>query len=500
MTAQDVAGGLERTHRRSEYDAVRAAEWKLLIGGELRAAADGATYPVVDPVNGHALARIPDASDADVDAAVDAAESARRTWRTTLPEERAERVRALADAVWEHREELAFLDCLSTGSPISNARRDVAAAVASMRRFAGLAIEIKGESIPASPGVHFTVREPVGVVAKIFPFNHPLLFACAAAVPILAGNPTVIKPPETAPLAVLRLGELARDVLPPGVLNLVVGDGPRVPDRLVRHPLVRRIGFIGSEPTGRAIQRAAAESGVKQVSLELGGKNAMVVFDDADLDAAARGAIQGMNFAWSGQSCGSTSRLLVQRRVYDELISRVAALLEDWKVGDPLDEDSDQGALATKSQFDKAMSYIEIARAEGARLVTGGGRPPGPEFESGWFVAPTVFADVAPGMRIEQEEVFGPVLSVIPFDDEDEAIAIANGVRYGLTASVWTRDLGRAHRVAREFEAGFVWVNDTSRHFPNVPFGGVKASGVGREEFLGELLSYTEIKAININV
>jgi 2-formylbenzoate dehydrogenase len=433
-----------------------------------------------------------------VDDAVEAAAGAREAWRATTALERAERVIALAELVERHRDELAVLDCLSTGSPISNARNDVTAAIKSMRMFAGLVLEVKGQTIPASSGLHLTVREPVGVVAKIFPFNHPLLFACGAAVPMLAGNPTVLKPPETAALSVLRLAELASQVFPPGVLSVVVGDGPRVPDRLVRHRQVRRIGFIGSEPTGLAIQRAAAESAVKQVSLELGGKNAMVVFADADLEDAAEGAVRGMNFAWSGQSCGSSSRLLVQRGIYDELLGRVVALVQRRRFRDPLDEDCEQGALANRSQFDKTMSYIEIARSEGARLVTGGGRPDGEQFQRGWFVAPTIFADVAPGMRIAQEEVFGPVLSVIPFDDEDEAVRIANGVEYGLTASVWTRDLVRAHRMAAAFEAGFVWINDSSRHYPNVPFGGVKSSGFGREESLDELLSYTELKSINI--
>jgi acyl-CoA reductase-like NAD-dependent aldehyde dehydrogenase len=287
-------------------------------------------------------------------------------------------------------------------------------------------------------------------------------------------------------------------VFPPGVLSILVGDGPAVPDALVRHPAVRRIGFIGSEPTGRAIQRAAAESGVKDVTLELGGKNAMVVFGDADLDAAAEGAVFGMNFTWSGQSCGSNSRLLVQREVHDELVARIVELVAARRIGDPLAEWSEQGTMINRAQYEKSLRYIDIAVGEGAKVVVGGGRPSGPGFERGLYVEATVLTGVTPSARIAQEEVFGPVLSVIPFDTEDEAVKIANGVEFGLTASVWTRDLDRAHRVVREFEAGHTWVNGSSRHFPNVPFGGVKGSGVGREESLEELLSYTDLKAINI--
>ena len=483
----------------AELKAVLAKDWKLLIGGELRSASGGATFEHIDPFTGKVTAHVPDASLEDVDAAVETAAAARQLWRETTALDRAALVYAFADAVEQNREELAFLDCIDTGSPISNARFDVTIALEQMRMFAGFALEMKGETVPASNALHFSVREPVGVVAKIFPYNHPLMFACRVAAPLVAGNPSVIKPPETAPLSVLRLGELANEIFPAGVINVVVGDGPSVPDRLVRHRHVRRIGFIGSGPTGRAIQRAAAETGVKHVTLELGGKNAMVVFSDADLDKAAAGAVAGMNFTWSGQSCGSNSRLLVQRAIYEDLIERVATLVRARKVGDPLEEDSEQGTMINKAQYEKSLSYIEIAKAEGARLVTGGGRPEGSAYETGFFVSPTVFADVEPGSRIAQEEVFGPVLSIIPFDEEEDAIRIANGVEYGLTASVWTNDLGRAHRVARDFEAGYVWINGSSRHFPNVPYGGVKGSGVGgKEECLEELLSYTEQKAINV--
>ncbi|NMO02018.1 aldehyde dehydrogenase family protein [Gordonia sp. TBRC 11910] len=497
MTKPPQRGGHAAYHDR--IAALADHPWRLLIGGDLRPAADGATFTTSDPFTESPLAQVPDATPEDVDAAVDAATAARAQWRAVPPTDRAALVLRFADLIESHADELAFLDSVDAGSPISNARFDVQIALQQMRMFAGFALEMKGQTIPASNALHVTVREPVGVVAKIWPYNHPLMFACRMAAPLVAGNPVVGKPPEAAPLSTLRLGELAAQVFPAGVVNIVVGDGPATPDRLVRHRAVRRIGFIGSEPTGRAIQRAAAESAVKHVTLELGGKNAMVVFADSDIESAAAGAVFGMNFTWSGQSCGSNSRLLVQRPIYEAVIDRVAELVRERTIGDPLDEATEQGTMINRAQYEKSLSYIDVALAEGARLITGGGRPEGDRCATGYFVAPTVFADVDPGARIAREEVFGPVLSVIPFDTEEEAVEIANSVDYGLTASVWTCDLNRAHRVTRDFEAGHTWINGSSTHFPNVPYGGVKGSGVGgKEECLEELLSYTDEKVVNI--
>ncbi|MRH28004.1 aldehyde dehydrogenase family protein [Microbacterium sp. SYP-A9085] len=475
-----------------------AHEWKLLIGGVLKNARSGDTYQSFSPYTEQAIATVPNGGKEDVDEAVEAAQRARKMWRDTTALERAALVRKLADAIEAHEDELAQLDSIDAGSPMAKTRHDIRLAVEQLRMFAGFALEMKGVTVPASNALHLTTREPVGVTARIMAYNHPLLFACKIGAPLVAGNPTVLKPADVAPLSALRMGELAAGIFPPGVLSVVVGEGVAVPDSLVRHPAVRRIGFIGSEPTGRAIQRAAAESGVKDVTLELGGKNAMVVFSDADLDKAAAGAVFGMNFTWSGQSCGSNSRLLVQREIHDQLVERVVRLIEARKVGNPLDETTEQGTMINRTQYDKTLRYIQIAKDEGATVVTGGGRPTGAGFERGYFVAPTVLTGIQPGFRIEQEEVFGPVLSVIAFDDEEEAVRIANGVQYGLTASVWTSNLQRAHRVIREFEAGFTWINGSSSHFPNLPFGGWKGSGVGREESIEELLSYTEVKTVNV--
>ena len=479
-----------------EVAVVLDHKWQLLVGGTLRDARSGRTYQNESPYTQTIIAEVPDGGQQDVDDAVAAAEAVRKQWRDTTPLERAAMVCQLADAVEAHGEELALLDSIDAGSPIANSRLDVQMAVGQLRMFAGLALEMKGSSIPATNALHVTVREPIGIVARIVAYNHPLMFACKIGSCLIAGNPTILKPAEAAPLSALRVGELAAEIFPAGVLSVLVGNGLTVPDALVRHPLVRRIGFVGSEPTGRAIQRAAAETGVKDVSLELGGKNAMVVFADADLDKAAAGAVFGMNFTWSGQSCGSNSRLLVAREIHDELVARIVKLVEARNIGNPLSDDCEQGTMINKAQYQKALDYIQIAVDEGATVVTGGGRPDA--LDHGYFVAPTVLTNVEPGSRIEQEEVFGPVLAVIPFTDEAEAVRIANGVEYGLTASVWTSDVQRAHRVVREFEVGFTWINGSSMHFPNVPFGGRKSSGIGVEEGIEELLSYTELKAINV--
>ncbi len=473
----------------------------MLIGGELVPAAGGRTYDDVSPVTGEVIAQVPNASDADVASAVDAAAAAAKAWRRVPAGERGALVGRLADILASRGDELAQLDSVDGGHPLVSMLQDVDIALEGMRLFAGLGGEIKGETIPASgEHLHYTVREPFGVVAKIIPFNHPLMFAAAKiAAPLVAGNTVVLKPPETAPLSALRMGELFASELPPGVLNIVVGDGPGTGRALVRHPLVRRIGFTGSEATGRAVQRDAAEVGVKDVTLELGGKNAMIAFPDASPSEVAASVVRGMNFVRSaGQSCGSTSRLLLHSSIADAVLDEVVALMEAIKVGDPRDPGTEMGTLATPGQYEKALRYIEIATSEGARLRTGGGRPAGLEDDPGLYIAPTLFDNVRPDMRIAQEEVFGPVLSAITWSTEDEAIDIANSVDYGLTASVWTNDVRRAHRVVRELEAGFVWINGSSAHFTGVPFGGFKLSGLGREESLDELLSYTQIKAVNV--
>lgn len=498
MTIEAATAAGSAVNTAGSHDAVRDREWKFLVDGELRDAVNGGTFERISPFTREVVATVP-SGDAD-DAAVlaEAAWAARKSWAQTPMPERAELLRRAADILEAHAEELAFLDSIDAGSTLANSRQDVTFTIAHMRLFAGLAMEVKGTTIPASRGLHMTLREPVGVVLRIVPFNHPLMFAAKVFSAIVAGCPTILKTPEAAPLSAFRMGELLQDVFPPGVLQIATARGRALADALVRHPHVAKIAFIGSGPTGAAIQRAAAESGFKRVTLELGGKNAMIVFDDADVEKAAAGAIAGMNFAWSGQSCGSNSRLLVQRGVHDAIVTRIAEKLQGHRLGDPLDPEAQQGTLIHERHYDTVMAYIDLARQEGATIVTGGRRPADPALGDGLFVPPTVLTNLPLDGRVVHEEIFGPVLSVIPFDTEEEALRIANDSEYGLTASVWTQDIGRALRVVREVEAGFTWINDSSKHFLNVPYGGVKNSGIGREESMEELLSYTELKTVNI--
>jgi acyl-CoA reductase-like NAD-dependent aldehyde dehydrogenase len=476
-------------------------DWLLVIGGQRVPARSRRVFTDESPATEEVIATVPDGDEADVDAAVAAAGPAARAWRRVPARERGALVADLARVLEEHADELTLLDAIDGGHPVTAMYTDVAIAASMLRLFAGLAIELKGSTIPATAEhLHLTVREPFGLVGRIIPFNHPLMFAAGKiAAPLVAGNAVILKPPESAPLSALRIGELFAPVLPPGVLSVVAGDGPAAGRAVARHPAIRRIGFIGSDATGRSIQRDAADAGVKDVTLELGGKNALIAFPDADPDQVASGAVAGMNFARSsGQSCGSTSRLLLHESIADEVLDHVVRRMTAIRIGSPLDPATEMGTMASRAQYDKALRYIGVAAGEGADVLAGGGRPAGLEHERGLFIAPTLLGGVQPDMRIAREEVFGPVLSVMTWKDEDEAVEIANSVDYGLTGSVWTNDIRRAHRVASALDAGYLWINGSSTHFPGVPFGGMKLSGVGREESLDELLSYTQLKTVNI--
>jgi betaine-aldehyde dehydrogenase len=476
------------------------AEYRMLLGGQLREARSGASVDAHNPATGKLFARFPRGDAADVDDAVAAAQTAFRAWWATPPLERAACLQRLAAVIEEHADELAMLDVTDNGSPIREMRKDAGIAVSQLRYFAGLALEQRGETIPVAHGrLNYTLRHPFGVVGRIIPFNHPLMFLAAKlAAPLIAGNTVVIKPSEHTSISALRLGELAQSIFPPGVVNIVTGLGSDAGDALVTHPDVRRLAFTGSAEVGRSIQARAATHVVKVVTLELGGKNPIVVFPDADLDRAVNGALRGMNFTWQGQSCGSTSRLLVHHSIREQLVEQLAQRMSAMRAGPPSDETTDTGSIVHRRQYDKVLGYIDVAREEGLRLVTGGMSPEGPGFTAGLYIKPTLYDDVPADSRLLREEIFGPVLVVVPFSTYDEAVRISNEVTYGLTASVFTRDLATAHAYARDVEAGYVWVNDVSMHFPGTPYGGVKNSGVGREESLEEILSYTQTKNVNV--
>ena len=371
------------------------------------------------------------------------------------PLERAKMLRAIADVLRKNGDELAMLDAADCGNPYAEMVRDANAGAAQLDFYAGLVTEMKGASIPMGPDVvNFSVREPLGVVGRIIPFNHPFMFAAGkSGAPLAAGNTVVLKPPEQAPLSALRLAELIDGILPPGVWNVVPG-GREVGQVLSSHPDVAMVALIGSVPTGRAVMKAASDT-LKPVLLELGGKNALIAYPDADLEAVSAAVVDGMNFTWCGQSCGSTSRAFIHEKIYDAVLERAAQSIKRYKPGDPTDPATTMGSIINQVQYDRVLKYIAAGKEDGARLVSGGKRPDDPKLAKGLFIEPTIFADVNMGMRIGKEEIFGPVLSVFKWKDEAEMLAQVNQVEYGLTCSIWTNDLATAHRTAAAVEAGY---------------------------------------------
>jgi len=469
-------------------------------GGAWHEPAAGGFVDTINPSTGGALGTVAVASHADVDAAVADAKRGFAAWRVVLPLERARILRQIADLLRRNARELALIDAANCGNPVREMVSDASIAAAQLDFFAGLVTEMKGASIPMGPDVvNFSVREPVGVVARIVPFNHPFMFAAGkAAAPLAAGNSIVVKPPDQAPLSSLRLAELLDGVLPPGVFNLVPGDRT-TGAALAAHPDVAMVAIIGSVTAGAAVMRAASDT-VKPVLLELGGKNALIAYPDADPDEVAAGVVGGMNFTWCGQSCGSTSRAFVHRSIYGAVLERVKSRIAAFRPGIATDDATTMGAIVSRVQLDRVMRYIDSARDEGARLLYGGVRPADPALADGFFVQPTVFCDVTPAMRIAREEIFGPVLAILRWSDEAAMLADVNAVPYGLTCSIWTRDLDTAHRTASAVDAGYIWINEVGKHFLGAPFGGVKLSGFGREECLAELLQFTREKNIHLRL
>ena len=464
--------------------------------------ADGQGWiDVFDPATGRLIARLAEAGEAGVERAVAAGEAAFPAWSSTPARDRAALVAELADRIASSAEDLARLDSVDTGNPLTAMRADVTKGIRLLRDAAGLAHEVKGSTFPL-PGLHYTQREPWGVVGRMITFNHPAMFTCARlGAALVAGNCVVLKPSELAPLSTLAIAELTSGLLPDGVVSVVAG-GPATGSALVRHPRVRRLSFTGSTATALRIQAAAAESGsVKTITFELGGKNPILVFPDVDVDEASDAVVRGMNYTRvQGQSCGSTSRLVVHADIAEPLLERVAERAAAIRIGPPLDPATEMGSLISTTARERCVETVRRGVAEGARVLAGGGIPDDPGLDGGAYMLPTVVDRVRPGTDLADREIFGPVLTALTFESEDEAIELANEGPYGLTAAVWTRDIDRAFRVVDRIEAGYVWINDAETRFPAVPFGGWKDSGVGAEHGLEEILSFTRVKAVNLRV
>ena len=473
---------------------VTQREYGLFINGELTEPADGEVRDLTEPATGEPLGKVALAGEGDVDRAVDAARAALDgDWGKTPPTERSRLLHALADAIVANRKELAELETRNVGKAISSTKAEVNGAVENFRFFASATASIAGRSNPIGGSLLFySLKEPVGVAGQIVPWNYPLLMSTWKLSPALAaGCSVVLKPDEATPLTALRLAELASEVgFPPGTINVIPGGGPTTGAYLVGHPGVDKVAFTGSTATGAEVMRLAS-NGIKRLTLELGGKSPNLVFADANLDDAIPSSVWSIYYS-AGQSCEARSRVLVERSLYDEFVNRFSDAAASLKVGDPLEADTQVGSLVSKAHRDRVHGFVEKGREEGAEVVVGGE----PTNGNGAFYPPTVIAKVDNSMTVAQEEIFGPVVTVIPFEDEKDAIKIANDVRYGLMATVWTGDPAKGHRLARRIKAGTVGINMPYTAFPGIPFGGYKQSGFGREMGRAMIDLYTETKSV----
>ena len=473
--------------------------WKMMIGGKWVESRSGKRYTTLNPAYDEPLAAVPDSNAEDIQAAVDAGKTAFPAWSRMHVDERVKHCKAFASSVRGMAREFGMLDALDSGNPFLPMVDDAKKGASLHDYFGGLGMEIKGETIPTpGGGLDYTRPEPYGVIARIIPFNHPISFAAGKIAPgLVAGNTVILKVAEQTPLSALLMGKLIQEHFPPGVVNIVTGDGPNCGAPLTRHKDVRRIAFTGSVETGKAIMAAA---GIKSVSLELGGKNPLIIYPDVDIEKAAAAAVAGMNFTVAqGQSCGSNSRVFVHKKIHAQFMASVLESVKKIRIGLPELESTQMGPVITREHYNRVLGFIETGKMEGAKLVYGGGHATGEELNKGYFIDVTIFDGVKHGMKIEQEEIFGPVMSVLTWDDEATMLREVNDVEYGLCANIWTNDIGTAMRMADAVEAGYVWINGHGgKRFKGAPFGGYKDSGIGREHSIGELLSYTQIKNINV--
>lgn len=470
---------------------------KMVIGGRAAEAASGETFDAIDPATGKAFTQVPRAGMADVDSAVAAAKEAfdDRRWSSLRPGKRTEVLYKVGELIKKNLNELTQLESLDAGKPVQYASGEIWAAGDHFRYYAGWPTKMQGETIPSADNLFvYELREPVGVVGGIIPWNYPIIMAARKVAPALAfGNTIVLKPAEQTPLTAIRLAELCLEAgVPEGVVNVVTGFGEEAGQALAQHPDVDKIAFTGSTEVGRKILHAS-EGNLKRVMLELGGKSPNIVFADANLKRASKGSMLGV-FLNSGQTCTAGSRVLVEKTIHDEFVDSLVQATQSMKLGPPLDEDTGIGPLISAAQLERVTGYIDIGVSEGAEIATGGQRAT--ELGDGYYVQPTVFTGVRNDMQIAQEEIFGPVASVIEVADVDEAIAIANDTIYGLAAAVWTNDLSKAHRVARGIRAGTVWINTSGLYDSAVPYGGYKQSGYGRELGKTSMEGYTQTKSV----